>query len=59
MDWSGLAIQALSKLPTSSFAQVFREARTRGNLRDDLKAIRDLMDMGLVPAEYREPELFC
>ena len=53
MDWSGLAIQALSKLPTSSFAQVFREARTRGNLREDLKAIRDLMDMGLVPAEYR------
>ena len=53
MDWSGLAIQALSKLPTSSFAQVLREARTRGNLREDLKAIRDLMDMGLMPAEYR------
>ena len=53
MDWSELAIQALSKLPTSSFAQVFREARTRGNLREDLKAIRDLMDMGLLPAEYR------
>ena len=53
MDWSELAIQALSKLPTSSFAQVVREARTRGNLREDLKAIRDLMDMGLVPAEYR------
>ena len=53
MDWSGLAIQAASKLPTSSFAQVFREARTRGNIREDLKAIRDLMDMGLLPAEYR------
>ena len=53
MDWSGLAIQALSKLPTSSFAQVLREARTRGNLREDLKAIRDLMDMGLMPSEYR------
>ena len=53
MDWSGLAIQALSKLPTSSFAQMLREARTRGNLREDLKAIRDLMDMGLMPAEYR------
>ena len=53
MDWSGLAIQALSKLPTSAFAKVFREARTRGNLREDLKAISDLMDMGLVPAEYR------
>ena len=53
MDWSGLAIQALSKPPTSSFAQVLREARTRGNLREDLKAIRDLMDMGLMPSEYR------
>ena len=53
MDWSELAIQALSKLPTSSFAQLFREARTRGNLREDLNAIRALMDMGLLPAEYR------
>ena len=53
MDWSALAIQALSKLPTSSLAQVLREARTRGNLREDLKAIHSLMDMGLVPAEYR------
>ena len=53
MDWSELAIQALSKLPTSSFAQLFREARTRDNLREDLKAIRALMDMGLLPAEYR------
>ena len=53
MDWSELAIQALSKLPTSSFAQLFQEARTRGNLREDLNAIRALMDMGLMPAEYR------
>lgn len=53
MDWSELALQALSKLPTSSLAQVFREARTRGNLREDLAPIRELRDMGLVPAEYR------
>ncbi len=53
MDWPELVIQALSKLPTSSFARVFREARTRGNLREDLKAIHGLMDMGLMPAEYR------
>ena len=53
MDWLELVIQALSKLPTSSIAQVLRVARTRGNLSEDLKAIRDLTDMGLIPAEYR------
>ncbi len=53
MDWSALATQALGKLPTSSFAEMFREARSRGNLREDLKVIRELTDLGLMPAEYR------
>lgn len=53
MDWEALAIRALSKLPISSVAQVFEEARTRGNLHEDVKAIRDLVDMGLVPAEFQ------
>ena len=52
MDWSTIAIQALSKLPTSSLAQMLREFRLRGNQREDLKAISDLMDMGVVPAEF-------
>ena len=53
MDWSAIAVQALSKLPTSSIAQMLREVRLRGNQREDLRVISDLMDMGLVPAEYQ------
>ncbi len=53
MDWAELAIQALGKLPTSSIAQVVREMRSRSKLRDDLNAIRELVGMGLMPAEYR------
>ena len=53
MEWGSLAIQALGKLPISSVAQVIREMRSRGNLRQDLDAIRGLLDMGLMPTEYR------
>ena len=52
MDWFSIATQALSKLPTSSVAQMLRELRLRGNQREDLRAISDLMQMGLPPAEY-------